>query len=350
MSTDFSLLTGTGALELVQQMGEAAADYLASLESDQRRKGVFSFADQEERTKWYYTPVPRSGLSLAEMDRRQRRLAHRLVSTGLSRSGYVAVSTIIGLETTLDALEGWRRSGRGRDPDLYYVSVFGTPDAREPWGWRFEGHHISLNYTIANNVIVSPTPTFFGANPADVSLGQTGTLRPLAGTEDLARDLLRSLAPEQRAMAILSPVAPSDILTTNVPHIVEHQVGSRGQAPSEALRYTRSPKGLSGEAMSPSQREMMSVLIAEYIHRMPDEIAQVELSELESHGIERVHFAWAGGLERRQPHYYRLQGRRFLVEYDNTQNDANHIHSVWRDPDNDFGAHLLARHYATAHK
>jgi hypothetical protein len=315
-------------------MGEAATDFLASLASDQRAKATYAFDDHAERTRWYYTPVERGGLPLSEMDRRQQQLAHRLVATGLSRAGYVAASTIIGLETTLDALEGWRFRGHGRDPTLYYVSIFGEPQAVGAWGWRFEGHHISLNYTIVDGQIVAPTPTFFGANPAEAPLSGVGVLRPLAGAEDLARELVQALDERQRAQAVLASTAPADILTTNQPHI------------DGELR----PKGLSAEMMAVTQREVLAALIGEYIHRMPDEIAEVEAARLQRDGLNGVHFAWMGGLERRQGHYYCLQGQRFLVEYDNTQNGANHIHSVWRDPANDFGAHLLAQHYAHAHK
>jgi hypothetical protein len=314
-------------------MAEAATDFLALLAPDQRAKAVLPFDDGAARQAWYYTPVDRGGLPLAEMERSQQRLAHQLVATGLSRSGYVAASTIMGLETTLDALEGWRWKGRGRDALLYYVSVFGRPDDKGIWGWRFEGHHISLNFTIADGRIVAPTPTFFGANPAEASLSGVGVLRPLAGVEDLARELVSSLEDEQRLRAIVSNRAPSDILTSNQPRVEE----------------PLTPRGLPSAKMSAAEREVLMALIGEYIHRMPDEIAEVEAARLARDGMAGLYFAWAGGLERGQGHYYRIQGPRFLVEYDNTQNDANHIHSVWRDPADDFGALLLARHYAQDH-
>jgi hypothetical protein len=355
-------------------MGEAASNFVVSLSSDQRAKAAFDFAE-EERARWYYTPTERGGLPLAEMDRRQQRLAHRLIAAGLSPAGYVTASTIMGLETTLDALEEWTWPGRGRDPMLYYLSVFGEISPRQPWGWRFEGHHISLNYTIVGGQIVSPTPTFFGANPAEVRLNNAGVLRPLAAVEDVARELLRSLSKEQRAIAVISPAAPSDIVTANRPKVEEgalplpsemlsgHPVTNVGKERFEGrqrelglteeyldrLRFTRVPKGLSAQEMAESQREMLLVLIRQYIDRMPERIAEIEIEKLQRQGLGGVHFAWAGGLESRQPHYYRLQGSRFLVEYDNTQNDANHIHSVWRDPTNDFGAHLLTQHYALSH-
>jgi hypothetical protein len=327
-------LVGRGSRDLVERMGEAANDLLASLAPDQKAKATFPFGEDGERVKWYYTPVDRGGLPLFEMDRRQQRLAHQLVATGLSRAGYVAASTIMGLETTLDALEEWRWEGHGRDPALYYVSIFGHPDVQAAWGWRFEGHHISLNYTIAGGRIVSPTPTFFGANPAEAPLSGVGVLRPLSGVEDLARELVTSLHDERRQQAIVSTRAPSDILTSN-----------RSRA-SQILE----PKGLPGVRMEASQQEILTALIGEYIHRMPDELAEAEAARLVAKGVQDLYFAWAGGLERGEGHYYRIQGPRFLVEYDNTQNDANHIHSVWRDPADDFGALLLAQHYAQDHQ
>lgn len=346
---------------VVQRMGEAVTNFLAALTADQRRVAVIDFADEAERTNWHYTPIYRAGLPLTEMTRPQQRLAMKVVATGLSRAGYNTASTIMGLETTLDAREGWSRDDR--DPVRYYLSIFGEPHAEKPWGWRFEGHHISLNYTIAKGQIIAPTPTFFGANPAESALGNVATLRPLSGVEDLARDLLHNLDEGQRAAAILAHAAPADIVMRNRPYVVEpafdiddpeelhrwmHRHGvSHDEV--DALHYTSRPRGVAATAMNGVQRGILEALIREYIERMPDELAQIEWNALQSRGIDSVHFAWAGGVERHQPHYYRLQGVRFLVEYDNTQNDANHIHSVWRDPVNDFGQDLLAHHYRHEH-
>ena len=225
--------TDFDTMALVERMGEAATRFLASLSTDQRASATLDFDDRDERTRWFYTPVRRQGLPLAEMDRPQQRLAHQLLASGLSRSAYVTASTIMGLENTLDALEGWifqtsrgstperAASNYGRDPLMFYVSVFGEPHSRKPWGWRFEGHHISINYAIVSGRIVAPTPTFFGSNPAETPLGSVGSLRPLGGVEDLARELLHDLSDEQRAAAILSPVAPPDIVTANRPAVIE---------------------------------------------------------------------------------------------------------------------------------
>lgn len=358
-----------------ERMGEAATRFLATLASDQRAQALMNFADEAERTRWFYTPNPRRGLPLSQMMRHQQRLAHQLVALGLSRTGYATVAAIMGLESILDMKEAWQRPDPGRDPALYYLSIFGEPTAKGAWGWRFEGHHVSVNYTLMNGQIVSPTPTFFGANPAETPLSDVATLRPLAGVEDLARELLHALTAEQRPQAILSPAAPPDIVQSNRPRVVDGAVPRSGAAMvgremtaaeaeewrqekralgysderEEALRFTLQPKGLPATAMTSAQRELLLRLLREYINRMPDDIAAIESAQLDQQRLDAVHFVWAGGLERRQPHYYRLQNMRVLVEYDCTQNDANHIHSVWRDARNDFGADVLAQHYAHAH-
>ena len=373
MNTDSP--TGTTARQLVQRMGEAAENFLAALSTDQRATAQLDFANQAERTTWYYTPTPRQGLPFTEMDRNQQRLAQKLVMSGLRRGGYNIASIIMGLETLLDAKEGFERPNWWRDSRLYHLTIFGAPDDRAPWGWRFEGHHISLNYTIAGGQIVAPTPTFFGSNPAESPLIGNNALRPLAGIEDLARDLMHALSADQQRVALLTPIAPPDIVMLNRPFVVEGALPAqtpgiddtiavasqfrtmeslareRGvtAADIEQVRYSSTPKGVAASAMSAAQQEILMALIGDYIHRMPEELAEIELNKVKQQGIGNIHFAWAGGIERREAHYYRLQAPRFLVEYDNTQNDANHIHSVWRDPANDFGADILAQHYATSH-
>jgi hypothetical protein len=379
--------SGVEARVVVERMVEAAANLLAALTPEQRRTATYDFGDEEERRRWYYTPTDHGGLPLTEMDPVQQQRTNQLVATGLSVPGYVAASTIMGLENTLDLQEGWRarfardREGatRARDPLLYYVSVFGEPGGDAPWGWRFGGHHISLHYTVVQGRIVTPTPTFFGANPAEARFVGPGLLRPLAGEEDLARELLHALDDAQRTVAVIAPAAPWDLIHGNRPTVEEgalppynDEIFREQMSPAEAdtrrarqarteqalgltpehleaLRYTRAPKGLPAARMTAPQRQALTALIRQYIDRLPDEIASAEAERLSGAALDAIHFAWAGGAEPRQPHYYRLQGPRFLVEYDNTQNDANHIHSVWRDPEGDFGADLLAQHYARAH-
>jgi len=311
---------------LLDRMAEAATDWLASLPPAQRAKASYPFPATGERTRWSYTPNEQGGLPLAEMGPVQQRVAHRLLASGLSQGGYAAASTIMGLENALDAAEGWRRPypgragpNRGRDPLLYFVSVFGEPGAAS-WGWRVGGHHLALNYTVVDGRRLSASPLFLGANPALTRLVGPGVVRPLAAEEDLARELLASLAPDQRRRAVLSPVAPDDLVQSNRPVV---DVGP--------------PEGLAAARMPPRQRELLLALLRQYLGRLPGPVAALEAERVSGDGLEAVHFGWAGGAEPGQPHYYRVQGPQLLIEYVNVQNGANHVHSVWRDPLGDFG-------------
>jgi hypothetical protein len=370
---------------VVERMTEAASTWLGSLSSDQHRKALLDFSDLEQRTLWHYIPIERAGLPLLEMDPIQQRLALRFVATGLSQAGFNTASTIMGIENVLDASEEWRRSypgrgsaSRGRDPNLYYAVVFGEPGSKT-WGWRFEGHHISLNFTIVDGLVVAPTPIFFGSNPAEAPLLGSETIRPLASTEDLGRELLHALDQNQRAKVILAPVAPRDIVQANnarveddaTPRAAGNVFGdqsvdetARGRLAENvqwdpklgtaeefvaAVRHSPRPKGLAATAMTVSQREILRALLRQYTDRLPDPLASYHAAKFAGSALEGIHFAWAGGSERRQPHYYRLQGPRLLVEYDCTQDNANHIHSVWRDPVGDFGTDVLDQHYARSH-
>jgi hypothetical protein len=357
-------------------MGEAATNFLAALTADQHAKATFAFANEAERTRWYYTPNLRNGLLLSAMTREQQRRAHQLVAVGLSRTGFATATTIIGLEMTLDFVERWQRLLPSREPGMYYLSIFGEPSATTLWGWRFEGHHISIHYTIANGHIIAPTPTFFGANPAEIALNGVGILRPLGNVEDGARELVHALTPEQRALAIVSPAAPPDLMQGNRSLVTDGATplsvpALQGQPPTattdaqrqrdkewlgytdaheELLRYTAKPKGLAATAFTQAQRDLLWHLLRQYIERMPDEVAEIETAQLQQSGLDDIHFVWAGSIEKQQAHYYRLQSNRFLIEYDKAQDHANHIHSVWRDIQNDFGVDVLARHYALAHR
>jgi hypothetical protein len=314
-----------------EAMAAAAADWLASLEPGQRAKACFPFPATDERTTWYYTPTERGGLPLAEMGPVSQRLANRLLASGLSQGGYATAATIMGLENVLDAREGWRRGydgrrvpHRGRDPQLYFVSVFGDPGPGA-WGWRAGGHHLALNYTLAADGGISASPLFLGANPALTRLVGPGVLRPLAAEEDLARSLLDALAPDQRAAATLSPEAPDDILQRNRPRV-----------------RPGPPEGLAAAGMLPQQRELLGGLLRQYFGRLPGPLADLQAGRSLGERLEAVHFGWAGPAEPGRPHYYRLQGPGLHIEYDNVQDGANHVHSVWRDPEGDFGGQSAA--------
>ena len=317
--------------DTVGRMAEAAGNFLAALDAGSRAKAVIDFGDTQERENWHYIPRDRAGLALKEMDGKLRELAHALVATGVSAQGYEKVKTIIGMEPILAGIEGGGRRFP-RDPELYYLSVFGAPGDAAPWGWRFEGHHISLNYTLVDGRMVGPTPLFFGSNPAEVRHGEHEGLRALKQEEDLGRQLLHELDGEQQKVAVVNAEAPGDILTTNVPYV-------RGEV---------EPEGLGSADMTAAQQEILNALVEVYVRRMPEAVAAAEWARLGG-DLASARFAWAGGAERGDPHYYRVQGASFLAEYDNVQNDANHIHAVWRDLTNDFGEDILRKHYREGH-
>jgi Protein of unknown function (DUF3500) len=306
------------------EMSAAATRFLAALRPEQRREVQLAL-DGRERADWHYVPRSRKGLPLKSMSPEQRQLAERLVATGLSRQGYDTAVTIIGLETVLAETDG-----PYRDPELYYLTIFGEPGTQQPWGWRFEGHHLSLNFTSPVTALPAATPSFFGSNPNQRRQGSGGE-RVLALEEDLARELVRSLDPTQRRLAILSPGAPPDILS-----------GPGRELPAAA--------GIAYQRLGELQRAMLGRLIKVYLDRHRLDVAAAEWARIERAGLEAVRFAWAGGLERGQGHYYRVQGRTFVMEYDNTQDHANHIHTVWRDTERDFGADLLREHYLVSHR
>ncbi len=318
--------------DTVGHMAEAASNFLAGLDATGQQKAVIDFADTVERENWHYIPRDRAGLPLKEKDEKQQQLAHALVATGVSAQGYEKLSTIMSLEPILAELEGGGRRFP-RDPELYYVSVFGEPGTDAPWGWRFEGHHISLNYTLVKGRMLGPTPLFFGSNPGEVRHGEQTGLRALKEEEDLGQQLLHALDGEQKTVAIVDEQAPDDIITTNVPYV-------RGEV---------QPEGLGSQEMNAAQREILYALVETYVKRLPEAVAEAEWARLVGADLQAAHFAWAGAEERGGPHYYRVLGPSFLAEYDNTQNDANHIHAVWRDLSNDFGEDILRRHYKEGH-
>ena len=305
-------------------MAEAARSFLAGLDADSRAKAQLAF-DAEERFNWHFVPRPRAGLPLKQMSEPQRKTAMDLLRAGLSEKGYTKAETIRTLETVLAEIE---KDPVRRDPELYYVTVFGEPSAKATWGWRFEGHHISLNWTLVRGASIASTPQFFGSNPAEVRSGPRKGTRALAAEEDLARALLGSLTEAQRGQAVLSPSAPDDILTSN----------TRKAAMQE-------DRGVAYADLSQEQRGLLLAVIEEYAGAQPKPLAQGRLERLRAAGLDRLRFAWMGGASRGERHYYRIQGPTFLIEYDNTQNDANHIHAVWRDFDGDFGVDLLEEHY-----
>ena len=373
------------AREAGAQMAEAAGDWLGALDPAQRAVAAGGAPSPDavadaERRRWFYTPTDHGGLPLGAQRPSQQRLALRLVATGLSTAGYVTVATIVGLDNVLDQVEGWSVDWgreRGRDPGLYYLRVFGSPGDTGAWGWRFGGHHVSLNNLIFDGAVRAVTPCFLGADPAVSPLLGPVPLRPLGGAEDLARELVRSLDVGQGARAILLDRAPADIVGGNRASLADgdrmmylREVWRRPFAEAELagriarmdadaerasgydggdyqrLALTRAPKGLSARDLDAGQRDLLRTLLAAYLGRVPEGLSPDYSGEAE---LDGVHFAWAGPTGPGQPLYYRLQGQRLLVEYDNTQRQANHAHSVWRDPAADFGYDVLGAHLASHH-
>jgi hypothetical protein len=319
-------------------MASAATRFVNSLTPDERREATFAF-DADERTHWHFIPTeqfPRKGLLIRSMTEPQRVLARELLKAGLSQRGYLTATSIMDLETVLKAVEAAQRAAgpqppRGtpleRDPEKYFFSIFGTPSAHDTWGWRVEGHHVSLHFTVVNGTLVAGSPSFFGSNPAEVREGPKKGLRILGAEEDAARALLQSLDASQRTTAIVDATAPGDMLTMANVNI-----------------SPLTPTGIRAGALNPSQRDLLMKLIDVYTGYMAADIAADRQAKLKKAGVEKIGFAWAGETERGKKHYYRIQGPTFLVEYDNTQNDGNHIHSVWRDFNGDFGRDLLREH------
>lgn len=319
-------------IDTANRMAEAATAFLASLRPDQAAKAQMVFDDEAARRDWHYIPRERLGLSLKEMEAYQRDKAFVLLDTGLGEQARAKARTIINLEPILAEVEGPGRRFP-RDPDLYDLVIFGMPGAETTWSWRFEGHHISVNYTIVNGSLVAPTPIFFGANPDQVRHGDREGLRALKEEQDLARDLLASLDGEQKKVAIISANAPHDILTRNVARV------------SDEIQI----EGLLLKDMTTSQRNVAKTLIDVYVTRLPESIAEAQRHKLTLTSLDTAAFAWAGGVNRGEGHYYRLLGSTFLAEYDCTQNQANHVHAVWRDLKNDFGDDILKQHYQKNH-
>lgn len=312
-------------MELTEAMIAAASTFLAGLDDEQRGKARFAF-DAEERLNWHFIPRTRQGVPLKELNEGQLSQATALLRTFLSPMGYEKTEQVRSLELVLLELEVNPRFVR--DPDLYYLSVFGEPSREGEWALRFEGHHLAFNWTFAGGMGLTSTPQFVGSNPAEVRSGARTGLRVLAAEEDYARELLNSLNAEQSAVAILPGEAPGDIITGS-----EREVTGLENV---GIAYTQ---------LNAEQQAQLLRVIEQIANVQPPEIASARMAKIHEQGVENLKFAWMGGSERGDPHYYRIQGPGFLIEYDNTQNDANHIHLVWRDFEGDFGRDVLRMHY-----
>lgn len=316
---------------LAQGLEIPAGKFLSSLNAKLRQKAQYPFED-DERFNWHYIPRSRKGISFHDMDAMQRQAAMELLKASLSEQGYKKASDIIELEDILRQVEGLGANDDYRDRLNYYFTFFGTPSKDKPWGWRLEGHHVSLNFASSRGTMESSTPSFFGTNPAIVPNGKDKGKQILKLETTLGFALANSLNTDQKKTAIISEHAPSDIL-------------SRNDRKAKELE----PKGLAYTSMDEAQKKVFMQLLDAYVKNYVFGFSSKLMEKIKKAGIENLHFAWAGSLKPGVGHYYRIQGPMLLIEYDNTQNNANHVHTVVRDLTNDFAEDILKEHYRKDH-
>jgi len=308
---------------------DAAQTFLEQLSGEQQTEVTLPF-DSDERENWHYFPKSRPGISFKTLPADRHDVILQLLEAFLSDEGYVTAEDIRSLETVLNEMESG--GGFSRDSELYWITLFGQPDMQDNWGLRYEGHHISFNWTFAGGKLVAGTPEFLGANPATVPIGPTKGLQALGDREALARKLITMFDDEQRQVAIVNDQPPREIVTG-----------------ADRVAAIEENTGLKVADMAETQREAFMTLLAAYLSAQREPVRDARLDRVKQGGIDNVTFSWAGGLEEEGvPHYYRIQGAKFLVEYANTQDNANHIHTVWRDFNGDFGRDVLKEHYETA--
>lgn len=318
------------AHEAATEMVSAANLYLAALTPEQKKQATYPMTDKE-RENWNFVPIARNGLPFKSTSTQVQALGIALLRTGLSHTGVAKAQAVMQLEFVLKALEKDNPPGR-RDPTNYFVTIFGEPSTEKSWGWRFEGHHLSFNFTIVDGKHVFFVPSFMGSNPAEVKDGPRKGERVLAQEEDLGLALINSLDDAQRKTAIFADKALTEIVTKN-----------------EKRVQTLTPLGISAAAMTPAQREKLVALVKVYLGRFRPELAEEAHARIREAGPDKLTFAWAGGLDRTKQTYYRIQGPTFLIEFDNSQGNGNHIHSTIREFKGDFGNDLLGEHYAKEH-
>lgn len=310
---------------------DLASAFLKTLSKEQRKRAQMDFDDMS-RVNWTFLPglmIAHDGISMSELDDNQKKHVHEMLKAYLSEKGYDKTKQIIALEDVLFELEDGNEM---RDHDAYVIGIYGEPEDTGVWGWCFQGHHVSLNFTIVNNEL-SMTPRFLGTNPAEVKSGPKKGLRVLHVEEDLGFELVNMLSKEQLKTAMISPGAFIEIVSATAT-----EMGPLAEF------------GIAYHEMTTEQQQLLVHLIAEYLSTMPTELAATRMGLIEEEGMSNVHFGWAGALKLGKAHYYRIQGATFLIEFDNTQNNANHVHTVWRDFKGDFGRDLLREHYEHGHQ
>jgi hypothetical protein len=317
----------------VARAADAARAFLLVLTDAQRKAATAPLGDPS-RTKWGFVPAQYPGVMWGDLDAAQRDAARALLLAVLSDRGMATVDAILALENELHARESARGlDARHRDPSRYWLQVFGEPSTMGAWALRLQGHHVSLHVAFSDGAMAGGSPRFFGANPHRIPDGPRAGERVLAVEEDLARALLASLRNEQRAIAIVDPVAPPDIVL----------------GPTRVAVDAGSPRGLSHGAMEPAQRAALWLLVERFAHALVPDFAEADLRRIRAAGLDAITFCWMGSETPGEGHYWRAQGPTFVVEYDCTQDRANHVHTVWRDFERDFGGDLLRAHYEAAH-
>ncbi len=331
-----SSATDAAMAKAAEEMANAANVFMAALSPEQLRRTKILFLD-EERRNIHYFPVPRRGLPLKEMNASQQQLAYALLSTGLSMKGYVKSMTIMSLGQVLRDLDP-NAPNPLRDSDYYFVTIFGTPGPTGVWGWRFEGFHVSFSFTIVDGKQIAIAPSFLGVHPATILDGPRKGLRVMGQEEDIGRKLAASLNDKQRKIAFYE-----------IPIFLEETVGGLLTANARKIENFE-PFGIPASQMTADQVKTLWELIQVSAHRHRGEVVENDLARIERAGKENIYFRWSGSIEPGKGHHYIIQGPTFLIEYDNTQDDANHVHCMWRDLENDFGENLIRKHYELHHK
>jgi len=316
----------------IKKMQEAASSFYDNLDAKARNKALFHYLDGE-RIFWYYPPLNRHGLPLKDMTKKLKSLVFTLLETGLSSDAFNQTLQIINHELILKELE-IRENIKTfvRDPERYYFTIFGNPKSKDPWGWRFEGHHVSIHFSIWSDKIISVTPLFLGVNPAEVKDGDSKGLRILKKREDLAFELVNSMSKDQHHIATIYENTPKDIITYNSSRVTVPVV-----------------EGISWDELKIGQQKLLKLLIAEYVNQVNPNLVKSKLEYLESNTLKSVKFGWAGGINLGEAYYYRIHGGNLFIELDNYQSGANHVHSVWRDVENDFAQDVLRKHLLSYH-
>jgi hypothetical protein len=316
-----------------QDLSPYANKFLNSLNPELKKEASFPF-DHSERFNWHFVPRERVGPTFHDFDKKQTRHALNLMKASLGKAGKAKAAAIFELENVLREVEDRPENDTYRDPLNYHFSIFGQPAADNVWGWRLEGHHLSLNFSSEDGTITSSTPSFMGSNPGIVLSGLNMNRQVLAEETNFGFELLHSLNESQKKQAVFADEAPADIITSN----------------DRKAKILNQP-GIKGSELQPNQLDLLKKLVGVYLSRYTAEYQERLMARIEESGWKSLSFSWAGSETNSvgQPHYYSIQGADLLIEYDNIQNNASHVHAVVRDLQNDFGGDLLQSHYLQDH-